>query len=950
AEALAQFSTFLGTATAVAHNASFDMGFLKTQGARCGEKFPQVVVDTLMMSRALFPTMRRHKLDGVCAKLGISLEGHHRAVNDAEATAQVFLKLLEMAKQQFGCQDVGELNRSISRAQGASNDYHTIILVKNKVGLKNLYKLVSDAHLKYFHGRPRMPKALIEEHREGLIIGSACEAGELFHAFLDGKDEEAERIGAFYDYFEIQPDGNNMFLLRSGRLANLEALHNINRKIIALGEKQKKWVVATGDVHFINPQDEYFRRILQSGQGFTDADNQPPLYYRNTAQMLDEFAWLGEEKAYEVVVTATNAVADMIEAVEPLPPYKLYAPHIDGAEEEVVRLSWETAHRIYGDDLPEQVEKRLDKELGAITKYGFGVLFYIAQKLVEKSLSDDYLVGSRGSVGSSFVATMTGITEVNPLPPHYVCPNCRHSDWNVDTEQYAIGPDLPDAVCPECGAPYKKDGFDIPFEVFLGFEGDKVPDIDLNFSGEYQPTMHHYTEELFGKEYTFRAGTIGTVADRTAYGYVKHYLEERGRTASRAEMDRLVAGCAGVKRTTGQHPAGMIVVPKEYDIYDFTPIQHPADDKESDIITTHFDFNSLHDRLVKLDILGHDDPTMLRMLKDLTGIDPRSIDITDPDTMRLFSSTESLGVTPEQINSKMGTFGVPEFGTKFVRGMLEDTMPTTMSELVRISGLSHGTDVWLGNAQDIIRSGTATLKEAVCTRDDIMNALMHYGVEPKMAFTTMESVRKGKGLKPEMEEAMKANNVPEWFIDSCKKIKYMFPKAHAVAYVTMGLRVAWYKVHHPKEYYAAYYTVRADDFDAGLMLGELDELKRNIDELEKLDDVKQKDKNKLTILEIVLEMRCRGIQFAGIDLYDSQALKFEVMEDGRIRPPLNALPGLGDNAAFKIVEARQEGEFRSEEDLKKRAGVSSAVIGVLREFHCIDGMSKTDQMSLFDML
>ncbi|MDD4797880.1 MAG: PolC-type DNA polymerase III, partial [Eubacteriales bacterium] len=596
------------------------------------------------------------------------------------------------------------------------------------------------------------------------------------------------------------------------------------------------------------------------------------------------------------------------------------------------------------------VEKRLNKELGSITKYGFAVLFYIAHKLVQKSLSDDYLVGSRGSVGSSFVATVTGITEVNPLPAHYVCPQCRHSDWDVDTDAYPIGPDLPDAQCPVCGTAYIKDGFDIPFEVFLGFEGDKVPDIDLNFSGEYQPTMHRYTEELLGKENVFRAGTIGTVADRTAYGYVVHYLQDKGIPYTRAEVDRLVAGCAGVKRTTGQHPAGMIVVPKEYDIYDFTPIQHPADDKDSNIVTTHFDFNSLHDRLVKLDILGHDDPTMLRMLKDLTGIDPRTLNITDPDTMALFSSTDTLGVTPEQIGSKMGTFGVPEFGTKFVRGMLEDTLPTTMSELVRISGLSHGTDVWLGNAQDIIRSGTATLREAVCTRDDIMNALLRYGVEAKMAFNTMESVRKGKGLTPAMEEAMREKNVPEWFIDSCKKIKYMFPKAHAVAYVTMGLRVAWYKVHRPHEYYAAYYTVRADDFDAGLMLGDVDELRRNIAELEKLDDQKQKDKNKLTILEIVLEMRCRGIQFSGIDLYQSSATRFDVIEGGRVRPPLNALPGLGNTAAQKIVDARADGTFRSEEDLKKRAGVSSAVIDVLRQFRCIDGMGKTDQVSLFDML
>ncbi len=950
AEALRQFQAFAGDTLLAAHNASFDMSFVRSRGAACGLNFPNPVLDTLALSRALFPEMRRHRLDTMAKKLGVTLEGHHRAVNDAEATGTILQRLLGMVQRDHGERKVGELNH-LYAGVGEGRDHHATILVQTQEGLKNLYKLVSAAHLEHFRSRPRIPRALLTQHREGLLVGSACEAGELYQALLAGRDEDADRIAQFYDYLEIMPDGNNQFLLRSGQVRDAEGLHAISRKIIALGKKYDKLVVATGDAHFLEPRDECYRRILQAGQGYNDADQQPPLYFRTTDEMLSEFAWLGEEAAHEVVVTNPAVLADRIGEVQALPPYMLYAPSVDGAEEFIVSESWRHAKEIYGDDLPDIVQKRLEKELGSITKYGFAVLFWIAQALVKRSLEDGYLVGSRGSVGSSFVATMTGITEVNPLPPHYICPHCKHSDWEVDAQQLGCGPDLPEKDCPVCGTRYKRDGYDIPFEVFLGFEGDKVPDIDLNFSGENQPVMHKFTEELFGTGSVFRAGTIGTIAERTAYGYVLKYLEERGQAAPTAEVERLAAGCVGVKRTTGQHPGGIIIVPKERDVTDFTPIQHPADDKDSDIITTHFDFNSLHDRLVKVDILGHDDPTMLKMLKDLTGLDPVTISIDDPDTMALFTGTASLGVKADEIGCDVGTYGVPEFGTKFVQGMLDDTRPTTVAELVRISGLSHGTDVWLNNAQDLILSGTTTLKQAICTRDDIMLSLIAQGVAPKMSFDIMESVRKGKGLKPAMEDAMRASNVPEWFIDSCKKIKYMFPKAHAVAYVTMGLRVAYYKVHHPREYYATYYTVRADDFDAGVMMGDYGKIRQAVQELDSNETkLAVKEKNRLTILQIVLEMLARGIQFTNIDIYKSDAVKFLITEEGTIRPPLNALPGLGESAARSILAARDERPFISEEDLKARAGISSAVMEVLRQFRCLEGIPKRNQVSLFDLM
>jgi len=951
AEALTRFLEFAGADALVAHNAGFDVPFMRRRGAASGLIFQNPVFDTLALSRALYPDMRRHRLDTLTKKLGVKLEGHHRAVNDAEATAKIFLIMATETEKRFGSVTVDQLNGLLS-GQGEGREYHCVLLVRNRDGLKNLYKLVSISHLEHFKSRPRIPRSVLMAHREGLLVGSACEAGELYQALLDGRDADAEAIAQFYDYLEIMPDGNNQFLLRSGRLRGAEELHAITLKIAGLGQKLGKPVAATGDAHFLEPDDECFRSILQAGLGYADADAQAPLYFRTTDEMLAEFAWMGEGRAEEAVIDAPNAISEMIENVEALPPYKLYAPQVDGAEEFIVTESWKRAREIYGDPLPEIVSKRLEKELGSITKYGFAVLFWIAQALVKRSHQDGYLVGSRGSVGSSFVATMTGITEVNPLPPHYICPNCKHSDFDVDAQAVGCGPDLPEKDCPECGTPYKRDGFDILFEVFLGFEGDKVPDIDLNFSGENQPTMHKFTEELFGAGNVFRAGTISTVAERTAFGFVKKYMEDRGRNPSYAELDRLAQGCAGVKRTTGQHPGGIIIVPKEHEIYEFTPIQHPADDRESGTITTHFDFDSLHDRLVKVDILGHDDPTMLKMLKDLTGLDPVTIPINDAETMALFTSTESIGVTREQIGCEMATYGVPEFGTKFVRGMLDDTHPVTVTELIRISGLSHGTDVWLNNAQELVRVGTATLKQIICARDDIMLYLISKGVPPKMSFDTMESVRKGKGLKPDMETAMQEHDVPPWFIGSCKKIKYLFPKAHAVAYVTMGLRVAYFKVHYPREYYATYFTVRADDFDASGMLGDYAAIKKAVQELDSVENkLPVKDKNRLTILQIVLEMQARGIQFTNIDIYKSDPVKFLLTDvPGMIRPPLNALPGLGAAAAENITRARVGGPFISEEDLKARAGISSAVMEVLRKFRCLEGIPQRNQVSLFDMM
>ena len=824
--------------------------------------------------------------------------------------------------------------------------YHAIILTKNQQGLRNLYELISISHIQYYHKRPRILQSVFNKYREGLILGSACEQGELYKAILQNKPQEKiEQIVNYYDYLEIQPLGNDEFMVRDGIVPDQEALKNINRRIVELGEKFGKLVVATCDVHFMDPQDEVYRRILMAGQGFSDCDNQAPLYLRTTEEMLAEFDYLGPEKAYEVVVTNTNKVAEMCEKVCPISKEKC-PPVIEGAEQEIQETCENKAKELYGDPLPEIVQARLKRELDSIIKNGFSTLYIIAQRLVLKSNEDGYLVGSRGSVGSSFVANMLGITEVNSLPPHYRCPECKYSDFT----DYGIknGVDLPDKECPKCGAKLVKDGMDIPFETFLGFNGDKEPDIDLNFSGEYQGKIHRYAEVIFGKGKTFKAGTVGTIAEKTAFGYVKNYYEERNIPITNAEISRIVGGCVGIKRTTGQHPGGIIVVPHGREIYEFCPVQHPADDPNSDIITTHFDYHSIDKNLLKLDMLGHDDPTVIRMLQDLTGIDPQTIPLDDKETMSLFTSTKALGVTEKQINSKVGSFGVPEFGTKFVREMLIDTKPTTFEELIRISGLSHGTDVWLNNAQTLIQEGTTTLSDAICTRDDIMTYLIKQGLPPDKAFKIMESVRKGKGLKPDQEEIMRENNVPEWYIDSCKKIKYMFPKAHAVAYVTMAFRIAWFKVHHPLAYYAAYFSIRATEFDSEFMIFGKEKVKAKMKEIElQGNNVTAKDKGMYTVLELVLEMYERGFKFLPIDLYKSHSSKFQI-EDGKLRPPLSSIAGLGGIAAESIYEAsKAEGHFMCIDDLQLKAKIGKSMTELLGKFGCLDGMSQSNQISLF---
>lgn len=825
---------------------------------------------------------------------------------------------------------------------------HIILLVKNKIGLRNLYKLITISHLEYFHRRPRIPRSKLVELREGLIVGSACEAGELIQAITRKASwEELKRIAQFYDYLEIQPIGNNEFMVRNQMVKDEEELREINRIVWRLGKELNKPVVATGDVHFLEPEDEAYRRILMAGKGFSDADHQAPLFFHTTDEMLAEFVYLGEEEAMEVVVKAPRRIAEEVEVLMPFEE-KLHAPKIPGAEDKIKNMSWEKAHELYGPDLPEVVKNRLEKELQSIIGHGFSVLYLIAHLLVKKSNDDGYLVGSRGSVGSSLVATFTGITEVNPLPPHYRCENsdCLHSIW-IEDGSVGSGADLPDKDCPKCGQPMAKDGHDIPFETFLGFKGDKVPDIDLNFSGEYQPRAHKYTEELFGKEYVFRAGTIGTIAEKTAFGFVKNYTEERKQKVRSAEMSRLVKGCTGVKRTTGQHPGGLMVVPKECDVFEFTPLQRPADDVKSDIITTHFDYHSISEQLVKLDILGHDDPTVIKMLEDLTGVDAKNIPLDDKETMSLFSSTKALGVTPEEIRSNTGTYGIPEFGTKFVRQMLEDTNPQTFSDLVRISGLSHGTDVWLGNAQELVRSGTASISEIIACRDDIMVYLIYKGLEPSLAFKIMESVRKGRGLKPEDIEEMKKHDVPDWYIESCQKIKYMFPKAHAVAYVTMAFRIAWFKVHYPEAFYATFFTVRADEFDADIMSQGKEACLRKIEEIErKGNEATQKEKNLLTILEVVLEMYCRGINLLKVDLWKSDATKFLITESG-ILPPFVGLQGLGETAAHNLAEIRDQGLIKSIEDLRVQGKLSKTVIDILEQHGCLAGLPAENQLSLF---
>lgn len=942
---------FVGDSILVAHNADFDIGFLKYNASQLGYELNNTYLDTLRLAKSLFPDFKKYKLGFIADKLGIVVEVAHRALDDVDTTVKVFNIMISMLKEKGAktWDDVDSLE--IGKADYKSlPTYHAIILAKDYVGLKNLYKLVSYSHLNYFYKKPRILKSLYKKYSEGLILGSACEAGELYRAIVAGKtDEEIEEIANDYDYLEIQPIGNNMFMVRQGVVPDEEALRDINRKIVALGEKLDKPVVATCDVHFMDPEDEIYRRILQAGQGYDDCDEQAPIYLRTTEEMLKEFEYLGEEKAYEIVVTNTNKIADMCEKIKPISPEKC-PPHIDGCETTIKEIAYNKAHELYGEQLPQIVEERLDKELTSIIKNGFSVMYIIAQKLVWKSNEDGYIVGSRGSVGSSFVANMTGITEVNSLPPHYRCPNCKYSDF---TDYGCLcGFDLPDKDCPKCGHKLVKDGIDIPFETFLGFNGDKEPDIDLNFSGEYQAKAHKYTEVIFGKGTTFKAGTVGTVADKTAYGYVKKYYEERGVPVNNAEVLRLAQGCTGIKRTTGQHPGGIIVVPKGREIYEFTPVQHPADDPNSDIITTHFDYHSIDQNLLKLDILGHDDPTMIRMLFDLTGKDPTKVPLDDKETMSIFSSTKALGVTPEQIHSEVGSYGIPEFGTKFVRGMLVDTRPTTFDELIRISGLSHGTDVWLGNAQTLIEEGTVTLQDAICCRDDIMIYLIKMGLEPNKAFKIMETVRKGKALKdPDKWEgfksAMKEKDVPDWYVKSCEKIKYMFPKAHAAAYVTNAFRIAWFKVHEPKAYYTAYFTIRADEFDSDIMCHGEERVKNKMKEIDLAGNgATTKDKNMYAILELVMEMYERGINFLPIDLYKSHSTKFRIEEEG-IRPPLNSIPGLGTVAAQGIEEAKKDGKFMSIDDLKIRSKVGKSVVELLEKAGCLKGMSQSNQMSLF---
>ena len=941
---------FIGDAAFAAHNAKFDYSFLTEECRRLGIEVHMPVIDTLEFSRRMYPSLKSHRLGAVCKSLGISLKNAHRAVHDARATAMMLNRMIDTALEK-GVTRLCDINSALTG--GAIGDsYHIILLAAEQDGITNINKIVSEGHLHYFSRKPHTPREILQKYRKGIIVGSACEAGELFRAVVDGKnDTELKRIARFYDYLEIQPIGNNAFMLREGTAEDEEQLRDFNRKIVWLGEELGIPVVATGDVHFLDPKDAKFRAIIQAAHGFRDADNQPPLYFKTTQEMLEEFSYLGREKAEEVVIDNPAKIAARIGEVGLYPKHpegkETFQPYWPDAADNIRNLCEEQIREWFGDKPPEIVVARKEKELSSILGYGYGTLYNIAEKLVKKSNADGYLVGSRGSVGSSYVAHLVGISEVNALPPHYRCPKCKFYDFDVDKQKYKVGVDLPVRMCPRCGTELFRDGFDIPFEVFLGFKGDKVPDIDLNFSGVYQPRAHAYIEELFGKGYCYRAGTIGTLADKTAYGYVKKYCEERNLTLSEAEMNRLALGCVGIKRTTGQHPAGMVVLPKEYEIQQFVAIQHPANDMSSPVITTHYDFGSMHDVLVKLDVLGHDDPTMIRMLMDLTGIDARTLPLTDPDVISLFSGTEALGVTPEQIGSKTGTYGVPEFGTRFVRQMLEETKPTTMEELIRISGLSHGTDVWIGNAQEIIKAGIAPLASCICCRDDIMNALMDYGVEPKMAFDTMESVRKGKGLKAEMEKAMLEHNVPDWFIDSCKKIKYMFPKGHAVAYVTMALRIAWYKVHRPAAYYCAYYTVRADCFDGSILGGSIESIRARYREIDENKDSTQKDKDLMVIMELVIEMLCRGIRFAPVDLYESDATKFQLVSDTLIRMPFNALPGLGEAAAQSIVEARKETPFISVEDLRARTKISQSLVDLLRESGCLAGLPESNQTTLF---
>lgn len=949
-EVLENFRNWAGDGVLVAHNASFDMGFLNVGYKKLGyPKAENPVIDTLELGRFLYPEFKNHRLNTLTKKFDIELTQHHRAIFDAEATGYLLLKMLKDATEKgIIYHDQFNENMGQGNAYQRSRPYHCTLIAQTQAGLKNLFKLVSLAHIDFYYRVPRIPRSKLAKLREGILVGSGCDKGEVFEGMMQKGFEEVLKIAEFYDYIEVHPKEVYQHMIEREYVRDQKSLESILENLVKLGEKLNKPVVATGNVHYLDPNDKIYRKILINSQGGANPLNRhslPDVHFRTTDEMLKSFSFLGEEKAKEIVVTNTNKIADMIDDIKPIKD-ELYTPKIEGAEEEMKEMSYTMARSIYGEDLPEIVEARLEKELKSIIGHGFAVIYLISHKLVKKSLDDGYLVGSRGSVGSSLVATMTEITEVNPLPPHFVCPTCKKSEF-FDDGSVGSGFDLPDKNCPNCGTRYKKDGHDIPFETFLGFKGDKVPDIDLNFSGEYQPNAHNYTKELFGEDYVFRAGTIGTVAEKTAYGYVKGYAADNNMIIRGAETDRLVSGCTGVKRTTGQHPGGIIVVPDYMDIYDFTPIQFPADDRNSEWKTTHFDFHSIHDNILKLDILGHDDPTVIRMLQDLSGIDPKTVPTDDPEVMKIFSSTESLGVTQDQIMCKTGTLGIPEFGTKFVRQMLEDTKPTTFSELVQISGLSHGTDVWLGNAQELIHNSICTLSEVIGCRDDIMVYLIYQGLDPSLAFKIMESVRKGKGLSDEFEAEMRKNEVPEWYIDSCKKIKYMFPKAHAAAYVLMAVRIAYFKVHLPLVYYAAYFTVRAEDFEVDAMARGSHALRTKIEEITvKGLDASTKEKNTLTVLELALEMCERGFSFQKIDLYKSSADEF-IIDGNTLIPPFNAIPGLGTNAAINIVKARENGEFLSKEDLQQRGKVSKTIIEFLDKHGCLGDLPEQNQLSLF---
>jgi len=951
---LPKFLEFVGDRVLVAHNADFDTGFIRVACERLGYPYQYTSVDTLVMAQNLLPQLNKFKLDMVANALNLPEFNHHRAADDAVTCGLIAAKLFEKL-QDMDIHTLQAVNPAMEGLRGKGNvgnrhARHIILFAKNQMGLRNLYHLISLSNLEYFKRQPRMPKSEILKLREGLIIGSACEAGELFQAVIDGKsDDELKRIASFYDFLEIQPLCNNAFMLDKGIVREEEELRQFNRTIVRLGEELGKPVVATGDVHFLNPEDEIFRHILLATKGFDDCDRPNPLYFRTTDEMLMEFSYLGEEKAYEVVVTNPNLIADMCDEVRPV-PHNLCAPKIENSVEDLKNLVYGKMHRLYGENPPELIRKRIDTELNDIITCHYDVIYMSAQRLVQNSLENGYLVGSRGSVGSSIVAYMSGITEVNSFPPHYRCPNpaCKYTTFDVP-EGFECGADLPDAVCPKCGTPYAKEGFNIPFETFLGFGGDKVPDIDLNFSGEYQANAHAYCTEMFGKSHVFRAGTVGTVADKTAFGYVKKYLSERGKTASAAEMNRLAAGCVGVRRTTGQHPGGLVVIPQENEIWDFCPVQHPADDPNSDQITTHFEYHSMEENLLKLDMLGHDDPTMIRMMEDMTGVDAKTIPLDDKDTMSIFTSSKVLGYENDKILGPTGAVAVPEFNTRFTRGVLLDTKPEKFDFLVRISGYTHGTDVWLGNAKDLIVSGTARVDQTIGCRDDIMIYLISCGLPEKRAFKIMESVRKGRGLPEGAEEEMVQAGVPDWYITSCKKIKYLFPKAHAVAYVMMAFRIAWFKVNHPLAFYSAYFYRRSQKggFDSILMTGGIDAVVANIKAIEANENATPKDEDMLTTLEVVYEFYLRGFEFAPISLYKSHATKF-LIEDGKILPPFVAVSGLGETAAWDLMQGREGKTFISIEEVAAACPkVSKTHLQMLKEAGAFGELPDTNQMSLF---